>query len=97
LSPLLSKGLLNHCEKSSDELNMVGNKKFRSAHNSSRLFYNNNRTFEKVKAESSTVHVLVRSYDRHRHIKDVVHIPGKQGKILCILYPENIVYNSRKH
>jgi hypothetical protein len=38
LSPLLSNGLLNHWEKSSDELNMLGSKKLSSAHNSSRLF-----------------------------------------------------------
>ena len=38
LSPLLSNGLLNHWEKSSDELNMLGNKKLSSAHSSSRLF-----------------------------------------------------------
>lgn len=39
LSPLLWNGLLNHWEKSSDELKMLGNKKLSSAHNSSRLFY----------------------------------------------------------
>lgn len=39
LSPLLSNGLLNHWEKSSDELKIFGNKKLSSAHNSSRLFY----------------------------------------------------------
>jgi len=39
LSPLLWNGLLNHCEKSSDELNILGSRKLSSAHNSSRLFY----------------------------------------------------------
>lgn len=40
LSPLLSNGLLNHWEKSSDELKMFGNKKLSNAHSSSRLFCN---------------------------------------------------------
>ena len=38
LSPLLLNGLLNHWEKSSDELNMLGSKKLSKAHSSSRLF-----------------------------------------------------------
>jgi hypothetical protein len=43
LSPLLSNGLLNHWEKSSDELNILGNRKFKSAQSSSRLFFKEKR------------------------------------------------------
>lgn len=38
LPPILLKGIENHFSKSSQEGNTLGNKKFRSAHNSGRLF-----------------------------------------------------------
>jgi hypothetical protein len=43
LSALLSNGLLNHWEKSSDELNILGKRKFKSAQSSSRLFFKEKR------------------------------------------------------
>ena len=38
-SPVMANGALNHCSKVLQDLNMDGNRKFKSAHNSGRLFY----------------------------------------------------------
>jgi len=46
-SATFSKGLLNHWAKSSEELKMLGNKKFSSAHSSSKLFWNDKHNNKK--------------------------------------------------
>ena len=39
-SPVMAKGVLNHCSKVLTDLKMVGRRKFKRAHSSGKLFWN---------------------------------------------------------